>query len=127
MTYQNFAGAVLNNNGKMAFHAHLDDNNFDTFTSASIWRVDDGVPNLVVRAGDRAPGFSDDNRFYYFGGLSINPAGQIAFLANVLGEGLTTSNENSVWVHDGESLRLITREGDPAPGKQPDVFFRPVR
>lgn len=72
-------------------------------------------PRVVTYASDIAPGLGNVT-FLSFNSLTINNDGYTAFLAKLNGVGVTTENDESIWLEDGGGLRLIAREGDPAPG-----------
>jgi hypothetical protein len=89
-----------------------------------------GTPgNLQLRArtGQPAPGmpagvFFGGETIYGHGAQSFEQVqqggqGQIAFRALVSGPGVDMSNNDGVWLgRPGQALKLIAREGDPAPG-----------
>ncbi len=110
-----FLGApVLNNLGKVAFSAELED---DDFTSG-IWSEGDGVGDLraVVLTGDLAPN-SNGGLFAQVGVISPTPlfnGSDVAFVAQLDDgrEGIFTDRERNL----GQPLTKIALEGDPAPG-----------
>ena len=78
---------------------------------------------MIAREGDAAPGVTDQAKFahiYYAYSESLNAAGQVAFLAELAGTGVTTANNSALFATDlPGSLRLIARDGSPlevAPG-----------
>jgi hypothetical protein len=71
---------------------------------------------VVAREGDPAPGaggaaFSSDVYFARF-----NAEGRAAMTLPVAGSGVTTDNDTGIWSEASGPLRLVAREGDPAPG-----------
>jgi hypothetical protein len=54
---------------------------------------------------------------------ALNSAGQAAFLARLIGTGISPSNDTGVWIKDAGGLRLAARTGDPAPGTDPGIVF----
>ena len=104
-----------NAHGEFAFGAALGDasghlaNNRD-----GIWFKGDTDVELVVRAGQPAPGFAADVfRFIDDGPLPINDAGQVLFMASIgLSGDPVSALVNSIWMADATgNLRLIVREG----------------
>lgn len=69
-----------------------------------------------ARRGDVAPG--TDERFAEFLQFRTNRRGGTAFLGRLLpNEGVDSANDHGLWVASPEgALRLVAREGDPAPG-----------
>jgi hypothetical protein len=72
-------------------------------------------PRVVAYAGQAAPGLGNV-QFLNFTGFTFNNDGNTAFSATLTGNGVTTDNDESIWVEDGGALQLIAREGDAAPG-----------
>jgi hypothetical protein len=83
-----------------------------------------GGREIVLFEGDPAPGiagavFSVFDTFQ----VGFNDAGEIAVRAQVTGGGVEASNDFGVWAPDGAGgLRLVAREGDPAPGVPGESF-----
>ena len=74
----------------------------------------------MYRRGDIAPGLGGPT----FNGSNLtslhNAVGQSAFNASVAGAGVTTANDNVIYAEDSAGeLRLVAREGDPAPTRPP--------
>lgn len=70
----------------------------------------------IVVAGDQAPGLDIGVSFAW---LSNNPLlaedGTVAFDAWLAGPGVTTTNDATVWTYRDGQLKLVAREGIPAP------------
>lgn len=73
---------------------------------------------LVVREGDAAPGLPgvaigviNSTQSY-----SDFEGGSTAFYSTLTGASVTTSNDQSLWIGRPGNLRLLAREGNPAPG-----------
>jgi hypothetical protein len=86
-----------------------------------------GAPNslsLVVRRGDQVAGMAAGVVFDQFNHPEINAHGLIAFRATMRGPGITSSNDEAVWIEmqDG-SLRMVAREGQQPPGAPAGVTF----
>jgi hypothetical protein len=132
VTYSNFDTPSLNNTGQAIFSGHLT-------TSAGVTASTDDVvyagpfasPQLVARAGDPAPGMPAgvnyslfNNGFVFIGATLINDAGQIAFLTQLTGSGVTTSNDDAFYGGTVGSPQLLARAADPAPGTPAGVAYR---
>lgn len=111
-TFRDFANAVLNASGHVAFSAFL------TSGKQGLWSEGNGELTLVANAGDQAPGAPTGVTFFGFGNGSLNGRGQLAFKAFLTG--LESADANGIWVHDVDGLlRAIVRSGDSievAPG-----------
>jgi len=88
------------------------------------WRDDGTGLQLVVRDGLAAPGtpagtvFGDGTSLAYwatFDEWSYDETGHVAFNAYLKGPDVTVTNDEGIWVEDEAGLRLVVREGDPAP------------
>src|SRR3990170_1423147 len=66
----------------------------------------------VALSGDPAPGLAGVNFGAISIELSLNNAGQVAFLSFLTGSGVTASNDGAIW----RDSTLIAREGNAAPG-----------
>jgi hypothetical protein len=61
--------------------------------------------------------------FYGYGGAVLNDAGQVAFRANLAGDGVDFTNHQGVWSEGAGSLALVARTGSQAPGAPAGVDF----
>jgi hypothetical protein len=97
---ENMSMPALNDAGQTAFWAGAG--------GSSIWSEGSGSLALVARTNDPAPGMTDGSRFGAFNTPVMNNAGHVAFEASAGGD--------SIWSNASGSLRLIAKQGDPAPG-----------
>ena len=110
---------VLSNLGQVAFYAEVEGPGVTEENEGGIWSTVSGELEMVIRAGDRAPGtpagvvfrggwmFDDGAR-----SLSLNDRGDLVFYAFVDGPGIDGSNNDGIWaLADGEVI-LLAREGD---------------
>jgi hypothetical protein len=85
-----------------------------------------GKVSQIFAIGDQAPGIEGNVHFVDAFNPVMNAASRIAFVAAVDGEGVDGSNEVGLWsdamTPDGR-LRLIARQGDQAPGREPGFVF----
>ena len=58
----------------------------------------------------------------YAGAVGLSNAGKVVFAARLTGPGVTTFNDSGIWSNASGVLRLVAREGDPAPGTQNLLF-----
>lgn len=85
------------------------------------------APNLLVRAGDPAPGTGAD---VVFGGPAIplgwpgiNAGHAIVFRGYLRGPDVTVQNDSGVWLYDGERRELLVRSGQSASGTEMGAVF----
>jgi len=119
---------VINSAGQTAFTGNLAGPGIRASNGSGIWSEGGGNGlELVVRAGDAAPGTSAGITFSAFRSVALNDAGQTAF-RGVLGgfdPGVGAFiNDFGVWSEGGgNGLELVAREGSPAPGTSDGVNF----
>jgi hypothetical protein len=66
---------------------------------------------------------NDHTNLSVYHGISLNDAGQIAFRANLAGDGVDFTNNQGVWSEGSGSVALVTRAGSQAPGASAGVNF----
>jgi hypothetical protein len=94
------------------------------------------APRTVALAGQGAPGTSGGVHYASFGsfhhpspfsvsyfGPVLNDAGQIAFRANLAGDGVDWNNHQGIWSEGSGRLGLVARTGSQAPGAPEGVNF----
>ena len=89
----------------------------------AVWQA--GVDTVLAREGDQAPGmppgavFADSglSPFTILPVGAVNRAGVVAFSVPFPAGpgGVTAADDRAVFVHDGTSLTMVLREGNPAP------------
>jgi len=88
-----------------------------------VWLDRGNGPESVAvgrRIEDTEPGF----RFWhYFDHVTLNDSGDVGFIAQLQGGDVDLSNDGSIWVGDTESVQLVAREGNQAPGTELGVVF----
>ena len=83
-----------------------------------IFLCDNATQQLLIRAGDPAPGTDGVFAGFNTSSLYLNDAGDIcfeAFLAEDLGLGIDEFNDSGVWFYRNGITSLIAREAEPAP------------
>jgi hypothetical protein len=104
---------LLNDSGQLAFHAKLAGSGVDESNNEGIWLGEPDNLALVTRLGQPAPGAPSGVNFSDFCCPALNSAGQIAFPANVAGDGIDFTNNRGIWATDASgALQLIARTGD---------------
>jgi hypothetical protein len=112
-----WAYPLLNNNGQMIFRGGLTGDVQPTNDSA-LWSGPLDDLRMLAREGDVAPDVTDGAKFAsfvypYLDDYSINALGQVAFLGNLTGDGVTSKNDQGIWATDYTGqLHLLAREGD---------------
>jgi hypothetical protein len=120
---------AITNSGDVCFRAKVSGLSVNTSNDDGIWV---GAPNqmrLVMREGNPIPPTAGGAALS-FGQpifLDCNNGGHVAFTANLIGAGVNTSNEHSLWLADEDGLRLMAREGQQLPGLPPGVVLEHFR
>lgn len=115
---------LLNNAGQSAFAATLTGTGVNTTNDEGIWAERNGTLNLVARAGNQAPGTPAGVQFSFFGpDFSFNDAAQTAFLANLMGSGVTSANNQGIYSEGSGALTLVARRGQQAPRAESGALF----
>ena len=119
---------VLTDDGRTLFYGSLVNAggvNFDN--DYGIWTGAPGAMGLFSRRGDPAPGLSGADYSLFF--ANTHPSGAIGFNASLQGPAVNENNSSAAWVGtigSGESLQLLARAGDAAPGLPAGARFRSV-
>lgn len=79
--------------------------------------------DTVALSGDPAPGTPAGVTFGEFSTPFLNDIGEAAFSATLAGPGVVSTNNYGLFSEVGGGLRLVAREGDPAPGTPAGVTF----
>jgi hypothetical protein len=78
---------------------------------------------IVIEQGDQAPGLPTGITLTPDGLPVINAQGSVAFSASLAGQGITSANNEAIYVGTPGSLQLLARKGDPAPGTEAGTVF----
>jgi hypothetical protein len=113
----------INDHGAIAFRAGLNPN---PTSDGGIWRSMDGQTHLIVRHGTRAPGTPDGVLLASTFLNGITDSGAVIVHAQLSGPGVTTSNDDALYVGEMGSLKLAAREGSQAPGVPVGATFGEV-
>jgi hypothetical protein len=108
-----------NNKGQVVFESTLagpgiDGTGDDDSNAFANWFWSDGELQLVAQYQTAAPG--TDARFRTFGRTTVNDLGHVAFAGDLIGDGVSPGNDNSMWYGPPDDIRVLAREGSPGPG-----------
>ena len=124
-----FVNPVLNTSGQTAFRAELTGAGINPSNDSGIYR--EGMAGgllLVAREGDNAPGLGSGVQLGNFQNTVLNNNGQTAFSTQLLGTGITSTNDIGIYSDGGgNGLELIARAGNAAPGIGAGVNFSDFR
>jgi hypothetical protein len=120
---------LINNSGTIAFSGYLNAFSVPLGTGTEgLWTVNSsGVIHEVARENNPVPGMLGVTFENFIGvNFAINNQGQVAWLGDIAGTGITSSNDKGIWstMPDG-SIVSVVREGDIVQ-VQPGIF-RTVR
>lgn len=112
--FNTFDRLSFNGAGSTAFVATLiSGGSVTSANNQGIWSDGSGVYNLLARSGDSAPGIAGGVNFASFGNLVLNNGGRTAFIANLTGAGVDSTNNQGIWAQDStDELKLLVRTGD---------------
>lgn len=82
----------------------------------------DALVPIVLR-DQSPPGLPDMVRYDFFGQVSANELGEIAFIATLEGQGVDFDNDGVVVAITQDGPQLLAREEDEAPGTPPKIEF----
>jgi hypothetical protein len=112
---------ALNNAGQTAFGGLVTGGGV---SASGIWLGTAGNLSLAVREGAQAPATPSGVNFGNLIAPALNDAGQIAFTAGLAGAGVDSTNNFGLWAGAPDSLALVARRGEHAPGTEDGVVFR---
>jgi hypothetical protein len=115
-------GTPLISAGRSLFVATLSGPNVFFGNRHGTWSDRSGVLELVVRAGDPAPGMSGVTLGDPLP-LAFNEQGRTLIAARLEGAGVTTANNESLWTDRSGAMSLFVREAQAAPGTEAGVVF----
>jgi hypothetical protein len=111
---------VINRFGEVAFQGNLASGDVVPENNTGIWTDAGGAGlRLVAQKGSQIPGEPIGVRFSHLSHPELNARGQVAFSAFInWADGLVgATNDTGLWIGDPDgTLRLVVREGMPAPG-----------
>jgi hypothetical protein len=112
---------TIDASGHVTFYAHLvSAGQINAANDEGILSTRSGSLAPVIREGDPAPGMPQGVRFSSVPAPSGNAAGHFAFFGTLVSspdaaEIVDDKNNSGIWADSGGTIRLVAREGDPAP------------
>jgi hypothetical protein len=112
VTMQDFSAVSMNDDGMMSFSGKVVD---ASGSRNGIFTADENGVYLKALGGQQAPGLPTgvvfDNFIGATGNIAINGFGQVAFVANLTGPGINSTNDQGLWATDRDGiLRLVVCE-----------------
>ncbi len=109
---QNFAVSI-NDSGLAAFKHGTN----DPQKPSGVYLGAPGVLTPVLFAGQQAPGLATGVNIQVLSAqVVLNNAGTVGFLANLTGAGITSANDEGVWLGTSAGAQRVIAESDAAPG-----------
>ena len=109
-----FGTPTINNAGQVAFTGR-----FEVPGGGSgfgLWVGEPSSLSFITGTGEQVPGMESGVTFASLSSSPIlNGTGQVVFRADLTGPGIDNTNRTSIWLWDGDNLRLIAREGVAIP------------
>jgi len=134
-TFRLFSLPVFTTSGRVAFDAVWrapgDSPGLLVPNQEGFWSDRSGTLHAVAKGGDPAPMtdpgvvFGQGAQFAIGGAFrdwDANPE-RLTFIGNLRGPGINDLNDEGIWLEGPSGLRLIAREGAPAPGAGAGVHF----
>jgi len=118
-----FGNPPLNAAGQSAFAASVAGPGVTVANSSGVWLGAPGSVTLLARGGDPAPGTTAGINYASVGSATLNSAGRSVFVASVIGPGVTSANDDGIWLGAPGSVALLARGGDHAPGTAAGVNY----
>jgi hypothetical protein len=107
---------LINDNGNVSFRANLAGAGVNNTNRSGIWFGKPGDLRLIVRQGQPAPGTGAEFGRNHTFDTENNDRDEVLFTHLLQGSGVTTTNDESIWLASGSDLVLVAREDDVAPG-----------
>ena len=109
----------INSLGRVAFRANLQ--LAKVSYGDGVWAESTGTLELVALKGSTAPDTTAQYSMFW-SDLGFNDAGQVCYTAKLTGAGVTSLNENGLWVGTPGNMELLARDGDLVPGRGSEKF-----
>ncbi len=85
----------------------------------------DAPAGPIVMKGDASP-VAGTTFNYFQNTTSIGPAGHVAFVGELAGAGVTVETRDVLCIGHADSIAVMARKGDPAPGATADETFKKI-
>ncbi len=125
----NFAGVLneyrINSAGTFVFRSSLTGAGVTASNNQALWhRSPAGALSLVARTGDQAPGLAAGALISsIIGDPELDGSGRVAFRATLAGTGISSPNNQAIFIHDSGTTTLLVQRGDQAPGVPAGVVW----
>ncbi len=122
----------IDETGHTIFFGYLEDSDIDDSNDFGIWSNSSGSVSLIAREGDAAPvsesGLPLDSLFYEIDAINapFNDSGQLLFTATLTRPGKDGRAGAGIWLTSDDSVELIARGGQQAPGTEAGTTFSHV-
>lgn len=120
MVFTHVGQESINNADQVAFLGEASDAQTDV---SGVWSERAGNLELRALSGEHAVGTEPGVVFENFNAPLINGQGSVAFLAELSGSGVDSSNNVGIWSDGFGEMSLIARTGSQAPGLPDGVLF----
>jgi hypothetical protein len=107
--------------GRAIFSASLVGRGVNEGNDFGYWISGPQGPELLFSEGDLVPGIPGA-RFTDFS-VRLGPTDQYAIVARLAGDGISDGNDSALFVGTPGDLKVVAREGAPAPGTPPGVLL----
>lgn len=115
---------AINGQGQVAFASGMRGPGIGGENDTGIWIADArNNLSLVARKGDPAPDTGEGTVVNYLGNYVLNDAGYLAISGELAGADISPDARGVLWVGPSDSLHVLVKGGDHAPGTPDSVFF----
>ena len=118
-----FNAPLLNSAGQTAFFSTIAGPGISTANDTVMWSSGTGTFHAVAQEGEQAPGAPSGVVFQSFGFPVLSDTGEIAFPATLGGLGVSSANNQGIWLEKNGQLQLVARMGNQAIGAPAGVNF----
>lgn len=120
-----FTGGWINDLGQVSVLTKLR-NESGAYAGQGLFVWHEGTISTVARPGGNAPGVGSGVTYSgVVGGGMINNAGQVAYKAHITGSGVTSDNDEVIYMGKPSGPHhVVVREGDPAPIPGENLTFK---
>ena len=127
VTYSDFPGVpILGGAGHIGFGAFLAGPGVTPPTSSAVFAGPITSPALVARQGSAPPGAGAGVTYLSFGTPSLGDDGNVGFVADFAGPGITESNGSAIYAGLAGAPAIIARRGSAAPGTPAGTTYSSV-
>jgi hypothetical protein len=109
--------------GRVLFQAKLTGDEVSQSNETGFWLEDAGTISLVARYGDQAADLPMGVNYNSLAFPKMNSHGDIAMHGILAGTGIDSTNNRAIWAGTSDSLHVLARIGEPAPGLSDDEVF----